>query len=144
MDAYIIIEEVPYGLNVVSGNIALLPIAVELCRHLRLVNYYLASGCEYTRNASFQMPLLFRAHSDRHYYSIYQTKLGDATDPASVPAPIQERCFLFYTKRHFFAIDGLAPSTSRLQFRTLLLELYCILKIKCQKSISDFVLLGFA
>ena len=29
--------EVPYGLNVVSGNIALLPIAVELCEHLRLV-----------------------------------------------------------------------------------------------------------
>jgi len=30
-------SEVPYGLNVVSGNIALLPIAVELCEHLRLV-----------------------------------------------------------------------------------------------------------
>jgi hypothetical protein len=74
MDAYIIIEEVPYGLNVVSGNIALSPIAVELCEHLRLVNYYLASGCEYTRNASFQIPPLFRAHSDRYYYSIYQTK----------------------------------------------------------------------
>jgi hypothetical protein len=52
----------------------LLPIAVELCEHLRLVNYYLASGCEYTRNASFQIPPLFRAHSDRYYYSIYQTK----------------------------------------------------------------------
>jgi hypothetical protein len=37
MDAYLIIEEVPYRLNVVSGNIALLPIAVELCEHLRLV-----------------------------------------------------------------------------------------------------------
>jgi hypothetical protein len=37
MDAYLIIEEVPYGLNVVSGNIALSPIAVELCEHLRLV-----------------------------------------------------------------------------------------------------------
>ena len=32
MDAYIIIEEVPYRLNVVSGNIALLPIAVELSK----------------------------------------------------------------------------------------------------------------
>jgi hypothetical protein len=32
MDAYIIIEEVPYGLNVVSGNIALSPIAVELSK----------------------------------------------------------------------------------------------------------------
>jgi hypothetical protein len=40
MNAYIIIEEVPYGLNVVSGNIALLPIAVELCEHLRLVKEY--------------------------------------------------------------------------------------------------------
>jgi hypothetical protein len=30
MDAYLIIEEVPYGLNVVSGNIALSLIAVEL------------------------------------------------------------------------------------------------------------------
>lgn len=72
-------SEVPYGLNVVSGNIALLPIAVELCEHLRLVKDHLVSGCEYTRNASFQIPPLFRAHSDRYYYSIYQTKLNDIT-----------------------------------------------------------------
>jgi hypothetical protein len=32
MDTYVIIEEVPYGLNVASGNIALLPIAVELSK----------------------------------------------------------------------------------------------------------------
>ena len=32
MDAYIIIEEVPYRLNVVSGNIALSPVAVELSK----------------------------------------------------------------------------------------------------------------
>jgi hypothetical protein len=32
MDAYIIIEEVPYELNVASGNIALSPIAVELSK----------------------------------------------------------------------------------------------------------------
>ena len=32
MDAYIIIEEVPYRLNVVSGNIALSLIAVELSK----------------------------------------------------------------------------------------------------------------
>ena len=45
MDAYIKIEEVPYGLNVVSGNIALLPIAVELCEHLRLVKETPAKVC---------------------------------------------------------------------------------------------------
>lgn len=44
-----------------------------------------------------------------------------------------------YTKCHFSAIDGLAPSPPRIQIRTLLLELYCILKLKCQISISDFV-----
>ena len=37
MDAYIIIEEVPYRLNVDFELIALSPIAVELCEHLRLV-----------------------------------------------------------------------------------------------------------
>jgi hypothetical protein len=57
MDAYIIIEEVPYGLNVVSGNIALLPIAVELCWHLRLVNYYLVSGCDNTETPLKTTPL---------------------------------------------------------------------------------------
>ena len=46
MDAYIIIEEVPYRLNVVSGNIALLPIAVELFEeHLRLVKRKPAKVC---------------------------------------------------------------------------------------------------
>ena len=39
------------------------------------IKYYLVSVCEYTRNAAFQIPQLFRAHSDRYYYSIYQTKL---------------------------------------------------------------------
>ena len=43
-----------------------------------------------------------------------------------------------YTKCHFSAIDGLAPSTSQLQIRTLLLELYCILKLKFKRTISDF------
>jgi hypothetical protein len=45
MDAYLIIEEVPYGLNVVSGNIALSPIAVELCEHLRLAKETPAKVC---------------------------------------------------------------------------------------------------
>jgi len=45
MDAYLIIEEVPYGLNVDFELIALSPIAVELCEHLRLVKETPAKVC---------------------------------------------------------------------------------------------------
>jgi hypothetical protein len=45
MDAYIIIEEVPYGLNVDFELIALSPIAVELCEHLRLAKETPAKVC---------------------------------------------------------------------------------------------------
>ena len=50
-----------FGLR--SPHLPLLPGDSQVCEET-----YLVSGCEYSRSASFQIPLLFRVHRDRYYY----------------------------------------------------------------------------
>ena len=65
-------------------------------------------------------------HRNRYYYSISQIGWHCRT-LTSISA--YGGMFAFTPNVIFSAIDGLAPSPPRIQIRTLLLELYCILKM---------------
>jgi hypothetical protein len=93
-----------------------------------------AKLCSYTRVSLCRLP---RNLQDGAWSPISPSKLNwmarrDFNPHPRIRTP-QDACN--YTTSHFSAIIGLAPIASRLQCRTLLLELNRILKLKYQRSL---------
>ena len=98
--------------------------------HCHLSRIWLCRPMRSVRIANWGKPLSYSRNlqdEEWSHFSLNQLKLNDIK--GFEPLPLHYRRVLrIYTKCHFSAIDGLAPSTSWIQIRTLLLELYCILK----------------
>ena len=141
----IIRGEVPYRLNVVSGNIALSSIAVELCEHLRLVKETPAKVCinlllvalyfrNYTTQVRGMAGLLNYVKDHYRWFALLAQRLS----LCRVPASGRDQTFRFCIDRVFSVQWLIGNQFCNYLIRKIFITVF-ILEVDCGQVNIKFV-----